>query len=218
MLHPMFHNKKAVLFDLDGTLLDSMTLWHDIDVEYLGQFGLSVPDDLMHSISGMAFHEVAVYFKDRFGITDDIHHIMEVWDQMAYRRYKEEIALKPGAKELLIRLREKGIRLGIATSNSRRLLYAALDAHGIRSVFDCMVTADETIKGKPAPDVYLSAAKLVDTAPCDCLVFEDIPIGIQAGKRAGMTVCAVADPFSADQMEEKILLSDYYIDSFTELW
>lgn len=214
--HPMFQNKKAVIFDLDGTLLDSMSLWHDIDVEYLGMFGLSVPDDLMRSIAGMAFHEVAVYFQNRFHITDPIETIMQVWDEMAYRKYATEIGLKPCAREFLSLLKENGYRIGIATSNSRRLLMASLDAHGIADYFHFMCTADETIKGKPDPDVYLEAAKGLHIAPEDCLVFEDIPVGILAGKRAHMTVCAVGDRFSDDQKQEKMELADFYIESFAE--
>ena len=95
------------------------------------------------------------------------------------------------------------MKLGIATSNSRKLAKDCLRSNGILDAFDYICTSDEVPRSKPEPDVYLHAAKMIDTRPKDALVFEDIPYGILAGKRAGMEVCAVKDPYSQGSVKEK---------------
>ena len=213
----MLDQVKAVLFDLDGTLMDSMWLWADIDVEYLGRFGYGLPDDLQKSIEGMGFTETAYYFKERFHIPDSIETIKEEWNRMAYEKYAHEVSTKPGAIEFLKRLRENGIKTAIASSNSHELIRTCLKNNHIEDQFDCIVTSCDVPKGKPAPDIYLKAAQLLETAPEHCLVFEDVPMGILAGKSAGMKVCAVKDDHSEDQAEEKRRLADYYIISYDEI-
>ena len=86
---------KAVIFDLDGTLVDSMWMWEDIDIEYLGRYGLSCPEDLQKAIEGMSFTETAVYFKERFGLPDSIEEIKEAWIAMSLEKYEKEVPLKP---------------------------------------------------------------------------------------------------------------------------
>ena len=213
----MLQNKKAVIFDLDGTLVDSMWMWKAIDIEYLGKFGIDLPPTLQKDIEGMSFSETAVYFKETFQIADSLEKIKSDWNRMAYEKYTKEVALKAGAKEFLDYCKVKGIKLGIATSNSRELVDATLEALNIRDYFDCVMTACEVEKGKPAPDIYLAVANKVLVQPSECLVFEDIEMGILAGKNAGMEVCAVEDDFSMDQMELKKNLADYYVKDYFEL-
>ena len=188
-----------------------------IDVEYLGRFGVEVPETLQKDISGMSFSETAVYFKETFGIPDSLEEIKAAWNEMAMYKYTHEVPMKPGAREFLIRLKERGIRTGIATSNSRELAKAAVEALGIAEYLDEIHTSCEVAKGKPAPDIYLLVAECLSVAPEHCLVFEDIPEGILAGKRAGMQVCAVEDAFSLPMTEEKKELADYYIASYDEI-
>ena len=213
----MLEHTKAVIFDLDGTLMDSMWLWTDIDIEYLGRYGFALPPDLQKSIEGMSFTETAYYFKERFSIPDSIEEIKEEWKQMAFHKYAYEVRMKPGALSFLKRLRKAGIRMAIASSNSRDLIIACLKNNGIESYFDYIVTSCEVAKGKPAPDIYLHAAGLLQTHPKECFVFEDIPMGILAGKNAGMRVCAVEDSFSENQRDEIRKLADYTIKSYDEI-
>ena len=213
----MLKDKKAVIFDLDGTLVDSMWMWKAIDIEYLGKFGISLPSTLQKDIEGMSFSETAVYFKETFQIPDSLEEIKADWNKMAYDKYTKEVDFKKGAIKFLEICIQKGIKLGIATSNSRELVDATLEALNIRDYFDCVMTACEVEKGKPAPDIYLLVAKCLDVKPEQCLVFEDIPEGILAGVRAGMKVCAVEDEFSLNQTEEKKKLSDYYIAHYDEV-
>lgn len=213
----MLNNIKAVLFDLDGTLVESMSMWGDVDVDYLKKFHIPVPEGLQKAIEGLSMYQTAVYFKENFAIEDSLEDIMDEWNRMAYKKYTTEIPLKPGVRAFLDVLKSKNIPCGIATSNSRILTEAILKSHQVENYFSVMVTGDEITNGKPDPEVYLEAARKLGVAPEHCLVFEDIPFGIMAGKRAGMTVCAVEDDYSMNDMEEKIRLADFYIKSYEEL-
>ena len=213
----LLKDRKAVLFDLDGTLVDSMWVWRNIDIDFLSAIGQELPADLQKCIEGMSFTETAEYFKKRFSIDDDVEDIKKKWNQMAYDKYTSEVKLKKGAKEFLARLKSDGIRIGIASSNSMILIEGALKAEGVLEYFDAITTGCEAGAGKPAPDIYLLAAKKVGIAPSECLVFEDIPMGIMAGNSAGMTTVAVEDDYSHVMRKEKERLAKYFIEDYTEI-
>ena len=213
----MLKHVKAVLFDLDGTLVDSMWMWKDIDVEYLKKYGITLPPKLQEYIEGMSFSEVSVYFKETFGIKESLEEIKAEWISMAKYKYTHEVPLKPGALQFLKYLKEHGIPMGIATSNSRDLLDAVLKSLEIAPFFDCCMTSCEAGAGKPAPDIYLKVAKILNTEPEDCLIFEDTPAGILAGNRAGIPVCAMADEHSAHRKEQILKLADYYAETFDQV-
>ncbi len=208
---------EAVIFDLDGSMVDSMWIWRSIDKEYLGKFGITLPDNLQACIEGMSFSETAAYFKERFDLPDDLETIKADWNRMARDKYAHEVPVKEGVRELLSYCKEHGIKAGIATSNSRELVESVVRAHQMESCFGCIMTACEVEKGKPAPDIYLAVAGELAVNPENCLVFEDIIPGIQAGKAAGMQVCAVYDKYSEYQDTEKHQLADYYTYEFREL-
>lgn len=208
---------RALLFDLDGTLIDSMWIWPAIDRDYLGRFGYQVPEDLQPAIEGMGFTETARYFQQRFHIMDPLEDMMAEWNRMAFDFYSGQVKLKPGARELLCVAKEEGCKLGIATSNSRELAEAALAHLGILDCFDVVLTSCDVHAGKPAPDVYLEAARRVEVSPENCVVFEDVPMGILAGKNAGMMTVAVYDESTASVWEEKQRLADRAIFDFREI-
>lgn len=213
----MLTDKKAVIFDLDGTLVDSMWIWKEIDIRFLGKYGITVPEGLNDALEGFSFRETAVYFKEHFPLPLSIEEIMDTWNQMASQMYIHEIPLKDGAREFISMLKQQKYSLGIATSNSRELTKACLKANGIMDAFDYICTSNEVPKGKPEPDVYLHAARNLNVEPEQVLVFEDIPYGLMAGNRANMTTCAVKDPYSERVMEQKLQLADYYIESYYDV-
>lgn len=210
----MLKDIEAVIFDLDGSLVDSMWIWRAIDIEYLGKFGIPLPENLQAAIEGMSFSETAAYFKAHFPIPDPIEKIKEDWNRMAWDKYETEVPLKPGIPEFLHHCSETGIKLGIATSNSRQLVENIAAVHNLHDSFSCIMTGCDVARGKPAPDIYLAVAEALGVLPEHCLVFEDIIPGIQAGKAAGMRVCAVEDAYSANVREEKETLADYYIEDY----
>lgn len=213
----MLNNMDAVIFDLDGTLIDSMGVWEAIDIEYLARFGISMPDDLQEKIAGISVTETAVYFKETFHIPDSIQEIIGDWNDMAMEHYTSGAPLKPGAMLFLKYLKYRHIPCAIATSNSRELTRAVLESHGIGDYFQVIVTGEDIHKGKPEPDVYLEAAARLKVSPDRCLVFEDIPYGIMAGKKAEMQCAAVFDTFSAHEDEKKRQLANYYIRDYLDV-
>lgn len=218
MRHKMLEDIDAVIFDMDGSLVDSMWMWRAIDIEYLGRFGIGLPEDLQSRIEGMSFGETAVYFKEHFPIPHSVEQIMEDWNRMAWDKYLYEVPLKTGIPEFLEGCRENGISLGIATSNSRELAENVAAVHNLRNYFTCFMTGSDVVRGKPAPDIYLAAAEYLGVPPSRCLVFEDIVAGIMAGRNAGMRVCAVEDAYSVHDRENKKRLADYYIEDYTGLF
>jgi len=214
MKKQMLQDKEAVIFDLDGSLVDSMWMWREIDIEYLGRFGIPLPENLQAQIEGMSFSETAVYFKENFQIPDSIEQMKKDWNEMAWDKYLNEVPLKPGIPEFLAVCRERGIKLGIATSNSRELVENIAAVHNLHDFFSCIMTGCDVAHGKPAPDIYLAVAQTLQVEPAKCLVFEDIIPGIMAGKNAGMEVCAVEDAYSIHDREAKQELADYYIEDY----
>ena len=213
----MLNKIQAVIFDMDGTLIDSMWMWKNIDIEYLGRFGIPLPPTLQQEIEGKSFSETAAYFKEQFQIPRTIEEIKNDWNQMAWEKYEKEVTVKEGVFEFLTYLKERGVKTGIATSNSIQLTEMVLEKRGLASYFDEVHTSCEVERGKPYPDVYELVADRLGVQPEHCLVFEDVIHGILAGKAARMKVCAVYDEYSVAQDEEKKRLADYYINSYKEL-
>lgn len=213
----MLKDIEAVLFDLDGTLVDSMWLWKTIDIEYLKKFDLEFPDDFQDEIEGMSFTETAQYFKDRFSLPVDIETIKNEWNQMASEYYIHRVPLKENARNFLDYLMTNNYKAGIGTSNSKELVGMIVDKFGLHEHFGSIRTSCEVNKGKPSPDIYLKVAEDLGVKPENCLVFEDVPAGIMAAKNAGMKVCAVYDDFSKEIMEEIKAMADYYIDSYMDI-
>lgn len=210
-----FSNIDAVIFDMDGTLIDSLYVWGQIDIEFLGSHGIDEPPaDYQEAISGLSFLQVAKYTKDRFKLSESISEIMDIWNQMAEKKYAEEVSYKPYAEDFLKSCKAQGLKMGIATSNSRFLVEKLLNRLHLNEYMDVIITGDEIVNGKPAPDIYLHVADLLGVAPSKCLVFEDVPAGIEAGKRAGMKVCAVKDEASSHLDDVKREMADFYIDSY----
>lgn len=209
---------KSVLFDLDGTLIDSMKLWRQVDAEFLGSRGIVVPDDLFdHLPNGNSFIQTARYFKDRFGLKDSVQSIMEEWTRMVTYHYNNDVRLKPGAAELLKILSQKGIVIGLGTSNSLPLATAVLTQNGVWHYFEVAVTGEQVSMGKPFPDIYLECAKRLQIDPADCIVVEDTLSGIRAAKAAGMRAIAIFDEDSLAQKEQIMKEADFYCEDYSQI-
>ncbi|SHK39006.1 HAD family hydrolase [Hespellia stercorisuis] len=214
----MLTQKEAVIFDLDGSLVDSMWIWPDVDREYMEKYHLTMPERFHDCIEGMSYTETAQYFLDTFPTLHcTLEDVQREWLEMSHERYITQVKLKPGAEEFLEEMHRRGVKLGIATSNTRTLVEDTLEALHVSALFDDIRTSCEVAAGKPAPDVYLSVAESLHVNPEQCLVFEDVPNGIRAGKNAGMAVCAVEDDFSKPLAAVKRELADYYIQNYYDI-
>lgn len=191
----------AAIFDLDGTLLDSMGVWEKIDTDFLAKRGFEVPPDYIGEICARSFREAADYTIHRFSLPETADALIAEWHQMAVYEYGHNIGLKPYAKAYLSLLRGKDIHLGIATSLPAVLYEPALANNGIFGMFDVICSTDEVARGKEFPDVFLSAAKKLRVMPERCLAFEDILPAICSAKQAGMRVYGVYDDSSKAHWE-----------------
>lgn len=207
----------AVIFDLDGTLVDSMWMWKQIDIDYFAFHNIDYPADYQEKIDGMSFYETACYTKNTYNIDRTVNEIMDDWNNMAFKYYSEKVLAKPYVKEVLEYLKNNGKKLGIATSNSNVLSTEVLKKQSIIDYFEVILTGEDCKVGKPAPDVYLKVASLLKVNPDKCLVFEDIVNGIISAKRANMTVVAIYDDYSKHTTQDKVKESDYYIESYKEI-
>ena len=214
----MLKDIEAIIFDIDGTLIDSMWIWTDIDDLFLAKYHLEQPPNFHEGMEGKSYSETAQYFLDIFPqLTHTRQELEDEWYQMAFDIYTKEIQLKKGAYDFIVSMHNAGIKLGIATSNTRALAEGTLKNNQVFEYFHSIWTSDEAKVGKPSPDVYLKVAESLQVHPSKCLVFEDVPKGILAGKNAGMKVCAVDDAFSHAQDALKRELADYFIKDFEDI-
>ena len=180
---------KAAIFDLDGTLLDSMGVWDQVDIDFLGKRGIEVPPDYMIKVSSMQFRQIAEYTIARFGLKDTPEGLMQEWDDMVRVAYSTTVEAKPGALDYLRDLKSAGVKMGVATSLPPQLREPALRHVGMLDMFDDIVSVDDANDvGKDQPDVYLLAAERLGAKPADCTVFEDLLVGIKSAKSVGMKV------------------------------
>lgn len=208
---------KAVIFDFDGTLADSMWMWPSIDEDYLKKFGIECPETLHTELEGKSPNECAKYFQEKFNINESEEAMMDAWNEMAAYNYEHKVFLKPGIESFLKKLKENGIKIGIGSSNFKELVVSALKNNGVLEYIDSIHVSSEVAAGKPAPDIYKLTAEDLGVKPGECLVFEDIVQGLLAGKRAGMKTVAVFDECSSEKQELNKEMCDYYIFDATSI-
>lgn len=188
---------KTAIFDLDGTLLDSMGVWGRIDEDFFARRGIAMPDDYTTVVAPMQFRQIAAYTIARFGLPDTPDQLMDEWDRMAREAYATTVRAKAGAAAYLRWLRESGARLAVATTLTASLREPALEHLGLAGFFETVITpADAGGAGKERPDVFLLAARRLGVAPADCTVFEDMLTAMRSAKGAGMRVWAMLDDSS----------------------
>ncbi len=202
---------KAIIFDLDGTLIDSMGIWRQVDMDFLGSRGIPVPADLFENMpQGNSYNQTAKYFKDRFCLPDSVEEIMAEWTAAVKLHYEHDLSLKEGAKDTILYLRSMNIPLAIGTSNHDDLASLALSQHDLYQYFETIVTGTHDMLGKPFPDIFLKAARELSVEPGVCIVIEDTLIGIRAAKAAGMYAIAIRDEDSAPHWQQIIAEADFY--------
>lgn len=208
---------KGVIFDLDGTLFDSMGIWKEVDIAFFKNHGMRMPSDYQDKIKDMHFRTMAIYTKERFHMRSSIESIMDEWCELCYDKYANEVPLKKGVKEFLELLKENNIKIAFATANTTELSEVCLKNNGIFEYFDTGAYLHETLTDKSDPDVYFLACERLGLSPEECIVFEDLLAGIKGAVKGGFTVCGVYDKHSRRDTENIKRIADYYIKSFEEL-
>jgi len=184
---------EAVIFDMDGVLIDSEPIHYEIENRLFDQLGIAVSDDVHRNYLGTSAEFMYADLKSRFGLSASISELMEFGESFTcdYFRQLQVLNVNEGVLSLLKELKLAGMKLAVATSSSTEVAKILLDRCEITAYFDAIVTTSEAGKSKPAPDVYLLAAQKIGIAPFNCIVFEDSPNGLSAAKSAGMYCIAV---------------------------
>ena len=208
----------AALFDLDGTLLDSMGVWTRVDEIYFEKRGMVAPPDYGPALAGLSYRESAEYTKARFGFPEPWEDIVDEWTRLAHDEYALHVDLKPGAKEYLTALQRSGVKLAVATALPEYLYRPCLERLGILDMFAALCSTDDTGgRGKSNGEVFLLAARRLGVAPERCAVFEDVLEGIRGAKRAGMRAYCVRDAANAHSHAEIETIADGMLDTYWDI-
>lgn len=208
----------AALFDLDGTLLDSMYVWTRVDELFFNARGLALPDDYGKSLGGMSYRESALYTINRFQLNESWEAVVAEWMELARREYAQSVPFKPYAHAYLRALKRMGIPMAVVTAMPKSLFMPCLARHGVDGWFSAICSTDETgSRGKITGEVYRLAAERLAVPPERCAVFEDVYEGVAGAKRAGMRAVCVDDPCSTHRHAEIEALADLIISDFSEI-
>lgn len=203
----------GAIFDLDGTLLDSMFIWDTIGEDYLRSLGLEPQENLNEMLKNMSLYQAACYYQREYNVPGTAEEIMAGVNRMIEHFYIDEVQVKPGVPQFLERLKQQGVKLCIATATDRYLVEAALERTGIRPYFGALFTCTDVGHGKDEPHIFHAAQSFLGTEETHTLVLEDALYAIRTAKAAGYTVAGIFDPSEPDQETVKAL-SDYYIDDY----
>lgn len=208
---------KGAIFDVDGTLLDSMEIWEDVGVRYLNSIGIEAEPDLGTVLFTMSIQEGAAYVKEHYHLSQEPEEIVQGVLDIISNYYKKTALLKSGAKELLEKLDKHNIPMTVASSNNKKEIEMAFERLGIAKYFDRIFTCEEVGAGKTKPDIYLRAAEYLGTRPEETVVFEDVIHAIRTAKQAGFQVVGIYDETSKDDQEEVRREADWYCREWAEL-
>ncbi|KXS55664.1 MAG: hypothetical protein AMR96_07110 [Candidatus Adiutrix intracellularis] len=197
----IFEEYQAAIFDLDGTLTDSMPVWERLGRDWLLKKGLSPPANLERDIELMTLPQSARYIIIRLALNLTIEQVLLEWEELVRRSYEETVLLKDGAVECIRFLAERGLKLAIVTSSFPAACEAVLRRYGLREYFAQIVYLSEVNWDKTNPDIWRLCAGRLGLLPETCLVFEDLRAAGLGVRAAGMGLAAVYDPSGAVEWE-----------------
>ena len=207
---------KGIIFDVDGTLLDSMHIWGELGKRYLSSVGIEAKPGLAKILFPMSLDESSEYLKNEYNLPDTVEQITEDTIKILSDFYRYEAAPKPGALEFVKKMQNRNIPMAIATSGDRRILDAALERLGVSNCFTTILTCSDLKTSKRTPAIYLRAAELIGAKPEETAVFEDVLHAIMAAKSAGFITYAIEDRFSEQDSNEIKQTADFYLQDFSD--
>ena len=208
---------KTLIFDLDGTLVDSNGLWVGVDEEFLARRGLAPTEEYEAAVSRSIFPVAAAYTRDYYRLEDSPEVIMEEWEALADRHYRRLVPMKPGTAEFLRQCKGKGLDMNVFTACRPALCRAALERFGLGEFFRQVVYAEEIGLEKHDPGCFVRLSELIGVHPEQCVLFDDSPNNCATAEAAGMETVGVYDSYYAHRQEELKAVCRRYIGSFEEL-
>ncbi len=211
--------KQFAIFDMDGTLIDSMLYWDRLATEYLGGRGIHPTKEQLAPIETMTLLQSSALFKEWFGFPESAEEIAAQMNGLIERHYREDIPLKEGALPLLQSLQAHGVRMIVATATDETLARACLGRLGALPFFENLFSTETIGISKEKPDIYLLCLEAFNTSiqPKDIAVIEDAPFSLHTAHAAGFYTIGMAEPVYADRWQEICALTDEAYRSFIEM-
>lgn len=210
---------QSAIFDMDGTLLDSMPMWQGLGPDLLRRFGAEPSPDLRERLKAMTLRQGAAYCREAYHLDATVEELIGLLEQRVDDFYHSEVRAKPGVERFLSLLKMEGVWMFVATATDRHLAQAALRHAGIDGYFRGIVTSAEVPLGKEeSPEIYERAMRRLQSNKKDTVIFEDALHAIRTAKAAGFRVAAVYDASAQADEAEIRGLADYYIRSFDEMF
>ena len=205
-----------LIFDLDGTLIDSNGVWVEVDKIFLSRRGFPYTKEYYEGVAHTSLQNCATFTKAFLGLEESCEAIIAEWMDLTQDAY-DHIPLKPYAREYLERCRQAGHRMCLLTACVPEHCMAALRAHGLEPHFEKILMTQELGIDKKSPEAFRKAAEILGVSPRECVLFDDSLSACKSAKAAGMTVVGVADDFFQDSRPDMQELCDRYISGFGEL-
>ena len=208
---------KGAIFDADGTLLDSMSVWHNLGELYLRSRNIEPEAGLSARLWPLSYEQGCMYIKTHYNLTESVSEIQQGISRMIEAFYRNEVQLKPGVREFLARLKHEGVPMVIATSGDRELLSAALTRNEAAGYFQGIFTCTELHTDKRHPEIFTACAEYLGLEPENIAVFEDVLYALETAKSAGFITVGVEDAESINDRERIMRTADYYVQDWRSI-
>ena len=209
-------DKTFAIFDMDGTLTDSMGFWSRLAEEYITDLGFRYSSQVMDATAHLTVLDSAALFVRHYGLSKTPEQVAADINTLMEEHYRTDVPLKPGARAVLEGLQGAGVKMCVASSTSPRLIDICLRRLGVRDCFQFLLSAEDVGAGKDKPDVYLEAARRLGGSPDNTIIFEDILVAARTAKQAGFTLGVIYDVNSADDQEQLKALADRHFTRWDE--